>query len=384
MLTAAKKSVQIRATKSPVYNLGTYSNFSYDQEAIDILLNNFSKNHIDKHAYPDLSRMEAEMVSFLAGMTHASSDAVGVATTGSSEAIILAMAWHRKNALARRDYAGKMNFVVNCGYHKAFDKFAQLFDVELRAASLDETLAVDVERVAEMVDENTFCLVGVAGSTEIGMVDDIAALDEIAQKHDLPLHIDAAAGGYVLPFLADSKARAWDFACRSVQTMNISVHKYGLSMPGIGFLLARDADVVPQGYDGQMKYMSGGAMVDNALSCTRNGAFVAYAHHNMRKYGKSGYSQLSEENRQKAQYLYDELQSMQGARAIVGDLPVVTFSTQDANGLSSALRTKGWVQSAHRIGSLDEEFIRVVVRKDLTQPVLEKFVRDVRSRILDM
>lgn len=373
-----------RTTKQQVHNLGTYSNFSYDHEAIDILLDNFGKNHIDKHAYPDLSRMEEEIVAFLVEIMHGDSDTVGVATTGSSEAIILAMAWHRKNALARRKYAGTMNFVVNCGYHKAFDKFAQLFDVELRTAPLNETLSVDIEQFAQLVDENTFCIVGVAGSTELGMVDDITALDKIAQKHDLPLHIDAAAGGYVLPFLTSAEAQAWDFTCRSVQTMNISVHKYGLSMPGIGFLLARSAKVVPQGYDGQMKYMSGGAMVDNALSCTRNGAFVAYAHYNMKKYGKSGYTRLSEENKQKAQYLHGELQGLLNTRTIIGDLPVVTFSTRNINSLSNALKVKGWIQSAHRISSLDEEFIRVVVRKDLTQSVLEKFVYDVRDHLLDM
>src|SRR6185437_7895803 len=107
---------------------------------------------------------------------------------------------------------------------------------------------------------------------------------------------------------SDAVRKAWDFALPAVATMNISAHKYGLCLPGIGFLMTRDPGIVPDSYNGEIDYLSGGGIVDNALMCTRNAAFVVNAYHNMQKHGEEGYRAITRHNMSNMLYLSHVLQ----------------------------------------------------------------------------
>lgn len=376
-MTTASLQSQIKSTV-PSHNLGTYSNVIGDDMIRAIMLTAGEMNFVDKGAYPKIVAMEHATARFLLDLAHGSEKAVGFATTGSSEAIVLAMAWHKHNFLKARPKhpEGRLNFVINRGYHKVFEKFATLFDVELRAAPLNKELSVDVKALEKLVDDNTFCIVGIAGSTELGMVDDIESLAAIADKRGVAMHVDAAIGGYVLPFL--EKAQLWDFALPAVQTMNISGHKYGLCLPGIGFLLARDNAIIPKAYSGEIAYLSGGGIVDNALCCTRNAAFVVNAYHNMEQHGKEGYRAITRQNMTNATYFARMLRQMDGIEEVIqGDVPVVMFRCERIMKLSEHLSRRGWIQSPHFVNHLENKYIRVVVRRHITLDMLEQLLADI-------
>lgn len=371
---------EIESAPLPTFNLGTYSNALTDDNLKDILLGAGAMNFVDKGAYPGIVAMEEETVRFLLGLMHGAETGMGFATTGSSEAIILSLAWHHRNYLKAHPEKkpADLNFIINRGYHKAFDKYAQLFGVKLRPAPLNQNLSVDVAELEKLIDEDTFCIVGIAGSTELGMVDDIQSIAKLAEARDIPMHIDAAIGGYVLPF-TDS-AKPWDFALPAVKTMNISGHKYGLCLPGIGFLLARDNSVMPDSYSGEIAYLSGGGICDNALSCTRNAAFVVNAYHNMREHGETGYRVITKQNFENASYLADALNQIGGVEEVIkGNVPVVLVRTERMAELSGFLSERNWIQSPHFIKHLGHEYIRIVIRRHTDRAMLERFVADIQS-----
>lgn len=362
-------------TRNPQRNLGTYSNVLLQDELRRMFLETAEMNFVDKAAYPEIASMEQATVRFLANAMHGDDYTSGLATTGSSEAITLALAWHQRNFIARHpELKGEtLNFVISEGYHKSFEKFAVLFGAELRAIPLGKDLRANTAIAATLVDDRTFCIVGIAGSTELGMVDDIAALDEIAQIHSIPMHIDAAAGGYILPFIGHS--HDWDFAMPSVQTINISAHKYGLCLPGVGFLLVRNRSVMPANYNGTIEYLSGGCIEDHALSCTRNASFIVNAYHNSQKYGFEGYRSIALANIKNATYLAQQLSAIPDITHVTsGDMPVVTFSHKNIHTLSAHLATKGWIQAPHTISPLKRQCIRIVVRRHITRDMIDELL----------
>ena len=365
---------------TPAYNLGTYSNIISDEALKTIILTAGEMNFVDKGAYPQIVAMETETVGFLKGLLHGGPEVSGFATTGSSEGIIISMAWHQHNFMkAHPELKGQqLNFVINRLYHKVFEKFAHLFGFELRPAPLGADLSVDVKAFADLIDDHTFALVGIAGSTELGMVDDIEALGKLATKWSIPLHIDAAIGGYVLPFRDEMKP--WDFALPAVATMNISAHKYGLCLPGIGFLMTRDQGIVPDSYNGEISYLSGGGIVDNALMCTRNAAFVVNAYHNMEKHGEEGYRAITRHNMSNMQFLDHTLQDIDGIQEVItGDAPVVAFRGERLVALSERLSSLGWIQSTHYVEPLKHTYIRIVLRRHITLDMLERLTSDIRN-----
>lgn len=369
---------QSTTTRGPRRNLGTYSNVMHEDELRETLLAAAEMNFVDKAAYPEVAAMEQATVRFLTDAMHGDAHSTGLATTGSSEAIILALAWHQRNFVAQHpEFNGQeLNFVVSEGHHKSFEKYATLFGAELRAIPLGSDLRADVSAAEQLVDERTFCIVGIAGSTELGMVDDIATLAELAEKHGIPMHVDAAAGGYVLPFVGHPQA--WDFALPAVQTINVSAHKYGLCLPGVGFLLARSRSVMPADYSGKIEYLSGGCIEDHALSCTRNAAFVVNAYHNSKKHGEAGYRAIAEQNLANADYLARQLADVPGiTHTTKGDVPVVTFSHENIEGVSAYLAAKGWIQAPHTIAPLRRQCIRVVLRRHITRDMLDELLANI-------
>lgn len=362
---------------SPSYNLGTFSSVSTHKE---IFYNEdfVSMNAIDKFAYPEITKMEEEVIEFMSKQFHGDEKAVGFCTTGSSESIVLALSFHRLNFLTKHPELQntKLNFIVNEGYHKIFEKYAALFNVDIRAISLDNNYRINVKKAEQAIDENTFCLVGIMGSTELGKYDDIAELNKLAIKHSIPVHVDAAIGGFVVPF-SDVKVE-WDFALSNVQSINASGHKYGLSCPGIGVVLFKDKNVLPANYDGKLDYISGGSVVDYGLSCTKNAAFIMILCQNIKFYGEEGYKKITRYNYDMQEMLVRELrQNSKITDIVTGDAPLVLFKGEKLQELSDYLLSRGWVQHPSYVAPLKDKYIRIVIKKHLSKKVLGRFLQDV-------
>jgi glutamate decarboxylase len=249
-------------------NLATFVTTWMEPEAGALMADTFEKNMIDKDEYPQTAELELRCINILADLWHAGSgaQAVGTSTTGSSEAAMLggmALLWRWR---ARQRAAGKAfdkpNLVTGINVQVCWEKFCRYWEVEPRLAPMEgDRRHLDGEQGAKLCDENTIGVVAVLGSTFDGSYEPVAeisaALDALQSDRglDVPMHVDAASGGFVAPFIQPEIE--WDFRLPRVQSINASGHKYGLVYPGIGWALWRDAEALPEDLVFRVNYLGG-------------------------------------------------------------------------------------------------------------------------------
>ena len=236
---------------NPQRNLATFVTTWMEPEAQRIIAANLHRNFIDHAEYPRTAEIEQRCIRMLAGLFNVPGKTIGARTQGSSEAIMLGALSLKWNWRKRREAAGKPidrpNLVFGGDVHVVWEKFCRYFDVEPRIVPLQEhRYTIGPEDVEPHLDENTIGVAAVLGTTFTGQSDDIpginALLAAIESKEGLhvPLHVDAASGGFVWPFLyPDSE---WDFRLSHVHSINVSGHKFGLVYPGVGWLIFREPE----------------------------------------------------------------------------------------------------------------------------------------------
>ena len=382
-------------------NLATFVTTWMDPEANDLMSETFDKNMIDKDEYPVTAAIEQRCVCMVADLFHAEglldddpSTGIGVSTIGSSEAVMLAglaMKWRwRQKAGPGKDDDPKTgwkfrtpNLVMGSNVQVVWEKFCRYFDVEARYLPMAEgRYVITPEQVLEHVDEDTIGVVAILGTTFTGELEPIAeicaALDGLASqqgKPDVPVHVDAASGGFVVPFLHPDVA--WDFRLPRVVSINVSGHKYGLTYPGIGFVVWRNADHLPEELVFRVNYL-GGDMPTFTLNFSRPGNQVVGQYYNFLRLGRGGYTQVMRCLSDTAQWLARELASMTRTDGtstfqVISDgsaIPVVSFRLTGDPGytvfdVSALLRSYGWQVPAYTMpaDATDVAVLRVVVRE---------------------
>ena len=209
-------------------------------------------NVLQRDMYPSATKLEAEIVAMTASMLHA--DAVpdhhpgeqvsGVITSGGTESLIDPMLVYRERGLHEKGIS-KPEVIIPTTAHVALAKAARLLDIELRYAPARDDYLVDVDWVRDHVTENTVALVGSAGSYPYGLVDPIQELAEIAQEHDLGLHVDACMGGFILPWgeRLGYPIPRFDFRIPGVTSISADTHKFGYALKGTSVLLYRNSSL---------------------------------------------------------------------------------------------------------------------------------------------
>ena len=320
----------------PQRNLATFVTTSMEPEAQRIIAANLHSNFIDHAEYPRTAEIEQRCIRILADLFNAPADTVGARTQGSSEAIMLGALSLKWNWRARRDVAGKPvdrpNLVFGGHVHVVWEKFCRYFDVEPRIVPLQEhRYTIGPDDVEPHIDENTIGVAAVLGTTFTGQADDIrgtnALLARVEESEGLhvPLHVDAASGGFVWPFLyPDSE---WDFRLSHVHSINVSGHKFGLVYPGVGWLIFRD----PQDLSEELVFCEnylGKTDATFTLNFSTGSAMVLAQYYNFVRLGREGYTYVMEMMGQNARALADHLAGS-GEFEVVGaedeQLPLVAF-----------------------------------------------------------
>ncbi|SDQ54540.1 tyrosine decarboxylase MfnA [Natronobacterium texcoconense] len=310
----------------------------------------------DPGTYPTVATLEDEAIELL-GEIAGLAEPAGYVASGGTEANVQAVRIARERADARRP-----TVVVPESAHFSFNKAADLLGVELAVVPTADDGRVDLEAVRACVDEDTAAIVGVAGSTEYGRVDPIPKLGEIADSVDALLHVDAAWGGFVLPFTDHE----WHFGHAAVDTMAIDPHKMGQAAVPAGGLLARSADLLDE-LAVETPYLESTSQA--TLTGTRSGAGVASAVAAMEELWPDGYRDQYVRSQNNAEWLAAELES-RGYDVVDPELPLVAASIPTQ--LFEALRGEGW-----RLSRTADDELRVVCMPHVTRNQLESFVADV-------
>ena len=382
---------------SPSLNLASFVTTWMEDEAKQLIIENLNKNFVDQDEYPQTGLIQERVVNMLARLCNAQDqdEYVGTATVGSSEAIMLGLLAHKWTFRKRKEKMGKdfskPNIVVGADVHVVWEKFAKYFDVEIRMIPMKRNdYTLDVDDVRSAIDENTMCVGAVLGTTFTGQLDPIEDINNMLLEvknekgWDIPMHVDAASGGFIVPFLyPDLK---WDFRLSQVKSINISGHKYGLVYPGVGWLLFKDKTDLPEDLIFYVNYL-GGEEATYTLNFSRGSSMIIAQYYNLLRLGRNGYKRIMKNAISNAKYLISEIKKLDYFE-IVNDnikLPVVTLSVLENAGfdvyeLSAKLRQRGWIVPAYNLpkNAEDIHILRIVVKENFSRDMADILLHDIK------
>lgn len=372
-----------------------------DRFASEIYISQLAKNLGDPGLHPALSRMEQEAVSIIGSMLGAESEArqsgserdeylrsqednkrkedvTGSIVSGGTEANIIAM-WTAK----LRSPAGKRSVVLPESAHFSFDKAASLMDLELRKIPVDRHHRFSLDEFRGAIDETTMAAVGIAGTTGLGIVDPIPEMAEIASEEGTYFHVDAAFGGFVLPFLEDAgyQSAPFDFSVPGVHSITIDPHKMGRAPIPSGCILFRNAEIAELSRT-KVGYLAGGETTHQTIVGTRSGGAAAAVWASLRRYGRDGYVKTVRRSMETTSYLADLIRKSEELELmtepfinVVGFRPTGNSDTDRVERAARELRERGFALS------LFPGFLRISVMPHVTKKAIDEFWKEVKDAV---
>jgi tyrosine decarboxylase/aspartate 1-decarboxylase len=347
----------------------------------------------DQGLFSGAHRLEKEVISMLGELLHAPSVespsvespsveslsgescdnlVSGYLTTGGTESNIQAVRGMKNFVISGKKKFGQTpNIIIPESAHFSFDKVADMMDIEVRRAFLDSEFKVDIACVESMIDKNTIGLVGIAGNTEFGQVDPIEELARLALENELFLHVDAAFGGFVIPFLENSYP--FDFEIPGVTSIAIDPHKMGLSTIPSGALLFRSPSFLDS-LKVNTPYLT--TKSQYTLTGTRSGASAAATFAVMKHLGREGYAKNVRYCMQLTQKTVEEARKLGFEPLLEPVMNVVALKIPDTDLVREQLLRKfGWNVSITRT----PRSLRLVLMPHNTAQDIEEFLQDLKT-----
>ncbi|KAI1812170.1 glutamate decarboxylase [Poronia punctata] len=423
----------------PNLNLASFVGTYMEPNAMQLMTENLTKNLADNDEYPAMMAIHERCISILANLWGAGKDekAVGTATTGSSEAIHLGgLAMKRRWQEHRRAKGldtSRPNIIMGANAQVALEKFARYFEVEARILPVSEKskYRLDPDLVRENIDENTIGVFVILGSTYTGHYEPVEEIHDILDEYErktgvgIPIHVDAASGGFVAPFThAGAGGTKWNFELPRVKSINVSGHKYGLVSAGLGWIVWRDESYLPEHLIFELHYL-GGTEKSFALNFSRPGAHVIVQYYNLIHLGFSGYREIMENCLTNARLLSKSLEATtwytcvseihkpspklklkqpnpkeeeeeeeeeeETSEKYIAGLPVVSFRFSDTfrqdfphikqESVSLLLRARQWIIPNYALPPHENktEILRVVIRESMSLDLLDRLISDIVS-----
>lgn len=253
---------------------GDHDHYAYLAEVFALYAH---ANILQRDMYPSATKFEAEIVAMALDLLHGdpATGACGVVTSGGSESLVTALFSYREQAVKERGVTAP-NVVMPVTAHVAVDKGAHWMGIEVRHAPLAEDYRVDVAAVAELVDDQTICLVGSAGNYPHGLIDPIEQLAALASEHGIGMHVDGCLGGFLLPWAEQLgyDIPRWDFRVPGVTSISADTHKYGYALKGTSALLYSSTELRHYQYFTYPDW-PGGLYLSPGFAGSRSGGLVA-------------------------------------------------------------------------------------------------------------
>eukprot|EP00339_Tiarina_fusa_P010075 CAMPEP_0117009696 /NCGR_PEP_ID=MMETSP0472-20121206/8735_1 /TAXON_ID=693140 ORGANISM="Tiarina fusus, Strain LIS" /NCGR_SAMPLE_ID=MMETSP0472 /ASSEMBLY_ACC=CAM_ASM_000603 /LENGTH=476 /DNA_ID=CAMNT_0004712041 /DNA_START=118 /DNA_END=1548 /DNA_ORIENTATION=+ len=381
---------------NPRQNLASFVTTWMEPEAEELMMEGMKKNYIDFDEYPQTAELHNRCVTMLSHLFNAplggDDKGTGTGTIGSSEAIMLAglaMKWRwQKRRKSQNLSTEKPNLVCGSNIQVCWHKMCRYFDIECREAPVSpDCLVLTAERAKPLIDENTIGVCAILGSTFNGEFENVKEIHDLIveinkeNNWEVPIHVDAASGGFIAPFIHPQLE--WDFRLPMVKSINVSGHKFGLVYAGIGWVLFREKDDLPDDLVFHVNYL-GGDQASFTLNFSRGASGIIGQYYQFLRLGHSGYTQVMENGMKTSQYLRGLIKDI-GKFDIVdtADMPLVSFALKDTNNctvfdLQDHLRGRGWIVPAYCCskGAESLKIMRVVVKQNFTTDLADLLVRD--------
>ena len=392
----------------PRLNLATFVTTYMDDYGTRLMNESVGINFIDETEYPRVAVMCGRCINMIANMWNSpeqnewKTGAVGI---GSSEACMLGgvaawLRWRERRKAEGKPY-DKPNLVMSTAYQVVWEKFCQLWQIEMRTVPITrENPTLNIERAIAMCDENTICVVPIAGVTWTGMNDNIEALNNALDifnamtGYNIPIHVDAASGGFILPFLDPKKK--WDFRLKWVLSISTSGHKYGLVYPGLGWVVWKDKKYLPSEMSFSVNYL-GASVSQVGLNFSRPAAQILAQYYNFIHLGFEGYKEIHSNSMEIAKYCHSEIGKMNCFEnySQVLENPLFIWSLKPeyekkANwtlyDLQDKLMQSGWMVPAYSMPKNIEDMVvmRIVVRQGMSRDMADMLLKDIANAVAEL
>ena len=302
-------------------------------------------------------------------------EAYGNIVTGGTEANLMAIRAARNHA---RKYKGITDgeIIIPESAHFSFKKAADMLNLKIVEAELDENYKIDVESLRNSITDKTVAIVAIAGTTELGLIDPIEEISKIALENNIYFHVDAAFGGFSIPFLKEIgyDLPVFDFSLEGVCSITVDPHKMGLApIPAGGIIFRREEYLEVMAVDSP--YLT--VKTQSTIVGTRLGASSAATYAIMKYFGKEGYSKIAQELMQNTKFFAQNLKELGYKIICEPELNIVAFNhpTMETHELAEKLEDLGWKVSVAKCPVA----IRVVLMNHVKKNHLEELLKDLED-----
>ena len=328
----------------------------------------------DPGLFKGTKKIENEVIRSI-GRLLSLNNAYGNIVTGGTEANLMAIRAARNHA---RKYKGIKHgeIIIPNSAHFSFKKAADMLNLKIVEAELDENYKIDVESVKNSISDETVAIVAIAGTTELGLIDPIEEISKIAFENNIYFHVDAAFGGFSIPFLKECghDLPTFDFSLDGVCSITVDPHKMGLApIPAGGIIFRKEEYLDVMAVDSP--YLT--VKTQSTIVGTRLGASSAATYAIMKYFGKEGYRQMAQKLMDNTKFLKENLESIGYEVVCEPELNIVAFNHPklDTNSLAEKLENKGWKVSVAKCPIA----IRVVLMNHITKDHLTEFLEDLKE-----
>ncbi len=331
----------------------------YLVKAYELFINT---NLNDPKLFKNTYMLERECISWLSNLFHGSG--YGFLTYGGSESNITAL-------YILREYTGGEVVVAPASAHVSIRKACKLLKLRLVESPLNDRFTPDINALCDLIakhEAKLACVVMTAGTTDLGIVEPVDRLISSCCDFRYLVHVDAAYGGLIAPFINDLSPNmpVFDFRLSNVCSITVDLHKVVAPIP-CSALLLRSKDLEELAYF-NAPYMPLG--FQRTLLGTRCGGIAAAAWAAIKVLGINGFKELAMDLVRRARYLSSKLRAL-GVEVIKDpELPIVTFKVPNRELVLNRL----WDLRKYVYPTSIPSTIRVVVGPHVTYRVIDDFI----------
>lgn len=318
--------------------------------------------------------LESEVVKSI-GELLSLDNAYGNIVTGGTEANIMAIRAARNHA---RKYKGIVDgeIIIPESAHFSFKKAADMLNLKIVEVKLDENYKIDVESLKGIISDKTVAIVAIAGTTELGLIDPIEDISKIAHENNIYFHVDAAFGGFSIPFLKELgyDLPVFDFSLPGVCSITVDPHKMGLApIPAGGIIFRKEEYLDVMAVDSP--YLT--VKTQSTIVGTRMGASSAATYAIMKYFGREGYCKLAGNLMDNTKFLKEGLEKIGYGIVCEPELNIVAFNhpNMDTNVLAEKLEKLNWKVSVAKCPVA----IRIVLMNHIKKSHLKELLEDLKE-----
>jgi len=316
----------------------------------------------DPELFPGTKQIESKLIQFIKELLNAPKNATGQIVSGGTEGNITAM-WIAKK------HSDKREIILPKSAHFSFQKIASLMDMKLVTVPLTKEYTMDATKITDKITKNTAAILGIAGSTELGTIDPIPELSDICYDENIFLHVDAAFGGFVIPFLKKIgyDVSEFNFKLKGVSSISVDSHKMGYSAVSLGTLIIQESKWLDQ-ISVDSPYIS--VKKHAGILGTRSGGPVAAAYAVAKYLGMDGYKKVVENCMNTTRYIEEKLSEIGLDLILKPTMNVLGVKLSKPEKVAKKLSEYGW-----RVNTMNHlSCIRIVIMPQITKKIIDEFI----------